>query len=266
MKKTLFQGLAIIFLFLATWFLLNQIDWMNLLRIEKATQSTEEKLSELFLESFTSNAAELTDSALLAPIDSIVSKVCTANQIERETIHLHLLDRDEVNAFALPAKHLVIYSGLLRETDNPEELAGVIGHELAHIELNHVMKKLGKEIGLTALISMTGGNNGSIFAKDVAKLLSSTAFDRELEREADETALEYLLNAKINPAPLADFLYKLSLNETDQPDFINWISTHPDSKERAESLAERCKKLDGEYEAVISAESWDWLKAQEALN
>ena len=101
---------------------------------------------------------------------------------DREIIKVHVLNKDEINAFALPNGHLIIYSGLINNSGNQEELTGVICHEIAHIELNHVMKKLIKEIGLSVLISMTTGKGGSEIIKETAKMLSSSAFDRKLEK------------------------------------------------------------------------------------
>lgn len=89
-----------------------------------------------------------------------------------------------MNAFSLPDGHLIVFSGLILNSDSPEELAGVVGHELAHIELNHVMKKLVKEVGLSTLISLITGNSGSDMIKETAKTLSLTAFDRNLEKDA----------------------------------------------------------------------------------
>lgn len=260
MKKIVIPGLLIAASFFATWFVLSQVNWMSLFRIEKAQMETEKKIGELLWDVFRQSSPELTDTAIVVPIDSLVTKLCTANGIDRESVKLHLLQKDEVNAFALPDGHLVIFSRLLRETANPEELAGVIGHELAHIELNHVMKKLVREVGLATLVSIGGGSQGSALAREMARMLSSSAFDRDLEREADETALTYLREAQINPAPLADFLYRLSLNEKDQPDYLDWLATHPDSKERAESLAHRCKQFDDDYQPALSPASWQTLQ------
>ena len=67
----------------------------------------------------------------------------------------------EVNAFALPNGHLVIYSGLILNSDNQEQFSGVICHEIAHIRLKHVIKKLIKELGFSVIISMTTGSYGS---------------------------------------------------------------------------------------------------------
>lgn len=260
MKKIILPGLLIAASFFLTWFILAQINWMKILHVEKATTETEKKIGDLLWDVFRQSSPDVTDSAIVAPVDSILTKICLANSIDRESIKMHILQKDEVNAFALPDGHLVIFSPLLHETDNPEELAGVISHELAHIKLNHVMKKLIREVGMTTLVSMSGGNSGSQLIKDAARMLSSSAFDRNLEREADETALIYLREAQINPAPLADFLYKLSLNDTNKPAYLDWIATHPDSKERAESLANRCKQFHDNYKPVVSDESWRALK------
>ncbi len=78
----------------------------------------------------------------------MVNVLYKVNDIDRDKIKVHLLFKDEVNAFALPDGHLVIFSGLILESENPEELSGVLAHELAHIELNHVMTKLMREVGL----------------------------------------------------------------------------------------------------------------------
>ena len=78
---------------------------------------------------------------------------------------------------------------------------------MAHCELNHVMKKLIKEIGLGVLISITTNGNGDML-REALKVLSSTAFDRDLEREADIKAVEYLNNTGVSAEPFANFLYR----------------------------------------------------------
>lgn len=122
------------------------------------------------------------------------------------------------------------------------------------------MKKLIKEIGLSVLISMTTGKGGSEIIKETAKMLSSSAFDRNLEKEADIKAVDYLVKAKINPEPFANFLYKLSDKENETTKYLTWISSHPDSKERAEYIIEYSKDKKTKYEAVMTMETWDKLK------
>lgn len=260
MKKVFIQGFITVALFFATWFALQQINWVSVFKVQKVSDKTEEKLGELFWDIFKKSGKENKDPFVLNSIDSIVTKICSANNIDRETLKVHLLDKDDINAFALPDGHLVIFSGLILNAENPEELSGVIGHEIAHIELNHVSKKLVKEIGLSTLISMTTGNAGGEAIKQAAKILSSSAFDRSLEKDADIKAVDYLVKAKINPEPFADFLYKLSSKENEATKYLNWISTHPDSKERAEYIIEYSREKRTNYESVLSNVTWDKLK------
>jgi predicted Zn-dependent protease len=262
MKKPIIQGLITIILFIGTWFILTQIDWMNILKVQQITDKTEQKLGEIIWDFFKSSEKEIKNTHVVNSIDSIISQVCKTNKIDKNKLKVHVLNKDDINAFALPNGHLIIYSGLILSSDNQEELAGVICHEIAHIELNHVMKKLGKEIGLSVLISITTGNSGSEVIKETAKLLSSSAFDRSLEKEADIEAVNYLVNANINPEPFADFLYKLSDREHEASKYFTWISTHPDSKERAEYIIEYSKDKLKDYKSILSNETWDKLKAE----
>jgi beta-barrel assembly-enhancing protease len=261
MKKPIIQGLITILLFFGTWYALTQIDWMKIFKVQQVTDKTEQKLGELFWEVFKKSEKEIKNTHVVNSIDSVVTHICNANKIDRSKLKIHVLNKDDINAFALPNGHLIIYSGLILNSDNQEELAGVICHEIAHIELNHVMKKLVKEIGLSVLISMTTGNSGAEVIKETAKMLSSSAFDRSLEKEADIKAVDYLVNANLNPEPFADFLYKLSDTEHEATKYLTWISTHPDSKDRAEYIIEYSKGKETKYKPILSNEAWDKLKA-----
>jgi predicted Zn-dependent protease len=262
MKKTIIQGVITVVLFFGAWFALTQIDWVKVFKVQQVTDKTEQKLGELFWEVFKKTEKEITNKLTVNSIDSIVTHICKSNNIDREKIKVHILNKDEINAFALPNGHLIVFSGLVLNSENQEELSGVICHEIAHIELNHVMKKLVKEIGLSVLISMTTGNGGSEVIKETAKMLSSSAFDRSLEKEADIKAVDYLVNAKINPEPFANFLYKLSEKEHESTKYLTWISTHPDSKERAEYIIEYSKDKLTDYKPILNKETWQKLKEE----
>ncbi len=262
MKKAFNQGLILVVLFFSTWFVLKQVDWVTLFKVKKVTNKTEEKLGELFWHIYQNSEKENTDLYINTSIDSIINKICINNRIDRRKIKLHILEMDEVNAFALPNGHLLIYSGLIKASYNQEELSGVICHEIAHIENKHVMQKLVKEVGLSVLISMATGNEGSSMIKGAARLLSSTAFDRRLEKEADIIAVDYLINAKINPEPFAEFLYKLSLTDPNNLEYFSWVRTHPDAKKRAEYIIEYSLDKLSNPELVISKRTWQNILAK----
>ena len=259
MKNIISQGITVIGSFFLLWLLLGEINWMDLFNVEKNTSRLEKELGELIWKSIKDQNEEIKDSYVIKSIDSLTNILCNSNNIDRNKIKVHVVRSGEVNAFALPDGHLVIMSQLILNAEDHGELAGVICHEIAHIEKNHVMKKLIKELGLTALISMTSNSGGEVISQ-AGKIVSSSAFDRTMERDADIQAVKYLQAAKINPESFAHFLYRLSDSEPEAMKYLTWLSTHPDSKERAEYVIEESLEEQVEYTSVIADETWEKIK------
>jgi beta-barrel assembly-enhancing protease len=260
MKRAAIELLILVALFFTTWFVLSSINWVSIFKVEQVSKTTEEKLGELYWKLFRQTEKEIHSPTVNKAIDSLVTHLCKHNSIDRSQIKLHVLHKEEINAFTLPDNYLVVYTGLIKSSGNEAELLGVLSHEIAHMEKNHVMKKLIKEVGLSVLISMTTGNSSGEVIRNTAKLLSSSAYDRELEREADLAAVDYLIEADIDPEPFANFLYRLSTEEGNLPNQVFWISTHPDSKERAERIIAYLKNKTMTKKSVLSLSSWKNLK------
>ncbi len=245
----------------AIYAILYQFDWMTIFNVEETASKTEQRLGDTYYEFFEMQYGEVDDESIYNVVDSILTRICEPNKINRDRIKLHVFDSDQVNAFALPDDHLVVFSGLILEADNPEQVAGVISHEVAHIELNHVMKKLVQEVGMSVLVGSTTGNRGYGTSQEIAQVLSSSAFSRELEEEADRKAVEYLVNAKINPGELADFFFIIANEEIEGMEFFSWISTHPVSEERAEYIVEESQDHTFEIDTLISWNTWTQLQS-----
>jgi beta-barrel assembly-enhancing protease len=107
---------------------------------------------------------------------------------------------------------------------------------------------------------MTTGNKGSEIIRETAGTLSSLAFDRSMEKEADIKAVDYLIKAKINPEPFANFLYKLAAKDKELTQYLSWLSTHPDSKDRASYIIKHIDNKRNRYEEVLSDKEWKKLK------
>jgi predicted Zn-dependent protease len=260
MKKIFLQLIVVVTLFFSLFFLLEKVNWMKILHVDKATASTEKKLGDLFWDMYDKAENEIKGKRATRPLDSLMSAICTANHIDQSKIKLHLMESDEINAFALPDNHLVVNSALVTACEDETELCGVMSHEIAHMELKHVMKKLVKEVGLSVLISVTGGGSGSKQVHELAKMLSSSAYDRNLEKEADLKAVDYMTRADIDPEGFANFLYRLGDNESSTMKYFSWISTHPDSKERAEYLLAYSKDTRVQAKSVLTKKTWDELQ------
>ena len=262
MVKAFLQFLVIVILFFATWFGLSKIHWVSIFKLENIGDKTEKKLGDTFWESIKVSETEIKDTVAVKTMDSLLNRICKRNDIDKSTIKLHMVERDDVNAFALPDNHLVVYSGLIEACDNEAELCGVLGHEIAHMQKHHVMKKLIKEVGLSALITITSGGKGAQVTKELLKFLSSTAYDRQLEKEADISSVDLMVKANIDPEQFANFLYRLADKDTlghSTTDW-SWISTHPDSKERGKYLVEYIKTKYVHKEPVLDTATWNALK------
>jgi beta-barrel assembly-enhancing protease len=266
MNKVILRGVLGVLLFFLLWFLLTQINWVSHFQVKRVTDKTEEKLGELIWEIFDQSEEQSKNEFIINSVDSLVDVICATNQIERESIKVHIVEKNDINAIALPDGHLIIYKGLISYAANQEELCGVICHEIGHIELDHVMNKLVREFGLAMLISTTSGNAGSEITRKAARVLSSTAFDRGLEKEADIKAVDLLSQAGINPRPYADLLYRLSSDEPEVIKYMTWISTHPDSRQRAEYIINYASKKPANYRQILSDETWKQIKEESDYN
>jgi predicted Zn-dependent protease len=257
MRKIGIQSLAFVLVFLCVWLGLSRIDWVNLFKVEKKASQLEKTLGDFYINMIRSTNEEITDTILVNPLQEIKKRICEPNGIDPESIKLHLMRSSEVNAFALPDHHIVALSDLILYCKTPEELAGVMAHEIAHIEKNHIMKKLGKEIGFSALTTMLNSGAGGA---EALKILTSTAYDRKMESEADETGVYYMQESKIDPAGIADFMYRLSTEENSWVKKLTIINTHPDTEARAQTILDLMHKKTVEYEPVLPDSVWKQLR------
>jgi predicted Zn-dependent protease len=255
--KTLTKIFFVILFFLGLWFGLSQIDFVKYFGIQNMSSKTEKTIGDLIWKEIERTEHVIYDYDITETLDSLILPLCKKNGIDRNSLKIHIVRKDEVNAFAFPDRRLVVYSGLILECKNEEALLGILGHEIAHIEKNHVMKKLSKEIGLATLLTATGANSQIVM--EIFRTISSSAYDRSLEREADIQSVKYLLKAEIDPMPFADFMYELSL-DNDFHKYTYWISTHPESEERSQYIKNFLKSKNIKSKEILSDNSWKNFK------
>ncbi|NQZ74744.1 MAG: M48 family metalloprotease [Ekhidna sp.] len=150
-------------------------------------------------------------------------------------------DRETLNAFATPGGQLYFYTGLIFFLDNEDDLAGVMGHEIAHSDQRHSSKQLQRQYGISILLSvLTGGDPGTL--SQIVASLGTLAFSREAEAEADDYSVLYLADVDdyaCNGA--AAFFRKLrDSNSPRQPEFL---STHPDPKNRVDDINAKAAEI-----------------------
>lgn len=253
--KIVLQGLAIAAAVFLLWLGLSQLDYVSFFKVKQNGQDLEEALGELIWKEIARTEDVVTNDSLVKTLDQLIKPLCEANNIERDSLKVHIIVKDEINAFALPNNHLVVYTGLIVDCKKQEALQGVLGHEMAHIEYNHVMKKLSKEIGFSVLLSATTGGKAGEVVKEIFRTLSSSAYDRSLEKEADMASVDYMLAADIDPKPFADFMYEMAL-DSQLPKEMYWIASHPESEERAQYILEYLKGKKLKRKTTLTDKEW----------
>ncbi|WNG60722.1 M48 family metalloprotease [Archangium gephyra] len=182
------------------------------------------------------------DPAVVEYVNTVAKPILQAANRDRANVKwkLHVIDDPKtVNAFATPGGYLYVYTGLLLAADNEAELAGVLGHEAAHVTGRHSAQALMLQYGQEAIIGVALGKNPGTAAQIAASLAGTgtgLAFSRGNETEADELGAKYTSAAGYDPRGLVSFFQKLASAEGKTPGFMKWLSTHPPSADRVQHL------------------------------
>jgi len=255
-EKIIQQTLISIAIFGAVFYCFSLVDWMRVFNYPSF--SFEKLLGNAYEKYYLEKQEQITEDTITASLNTLLIHICEANDIDHSSIKIYCLKNQEVNAFAFPNKRMVVYSGLLTACEDETELAGVMAHEIAHMEKGHIMKLLLKEIGFQILLGQVLGKGGDIITQ-TGKTISSSAYNRSLEREADATAVAYLQQANITTTGMANLFLRLS-KEEDNIFFATWISSHPDCKERAQTIQKLSEDIEINYQKVLSDEQWQKIK------
>lgn len=149
-------------------------------------------------------------------------------------------DDNTLNAFAVPGGHLYVYTGLIKFLDSEDQLAGVMGHEIAHAAQRHSTQQMTKLYGLDALRQIATGQKDPGVLAQLALGLATLKFSRSHEAEADEYSVIYLCNSSLNAAGAAGFFEKIKGKGGNPPEFL---STHPDPGNRIKDIRAEAQKL-----------------------
>ena len=163
----------------------------------------------------------------------IASRLVDSMPNRKFEYHIIVFENTMVNAFALPGGYIMVSSGLLKFSESAEQVAGVLAHEMGHVEKRHLVKKLIKEFGLAIVTS-----GDSYVLGEISRTLSSTGFDRGFEKDADKFALSLLEKSNINPHVMSSFFRKVDnkINKSDQ--LSEFIQTHPNNTSRMRTALE----------------------------
>jgi len=200
------------------------------------------------------------DPALQQYVSDVGTRLAAVSQRPQLPWHFAVLDVADVNAFALPGGYVYITRGLLAYLDTEAEMAGVLGHEIGHVNARHSAQ------GYTRAVSVAAGAvlTSVLFPKAAPYAMGTAAglnilflkYDRAQEVQSDRLGAEYTAKVGWSPKGMEGVLEALNRLEagTDRRGIPNWLATHPPS-------ADRIVKVDPAVQALLASRApAEWVE------
>ena len=216
-------------------------------------------------------SSKLIDDPVVTEYVNRVGQNLVRNSDARVPFTIKVIDSDEVNAFALPGGFFYVNSGLILRADSESELAGVMGHEIAHVCARHATKNATKGdiiqlASIPAMIFIPYGwaGYGIYEGMNIAIPLTFLKFSRNNEREADFLGLQYMYKAGYDPNAYVAFFERIEADEKRRPGTVSKLfSTHPPTPDRIESSQKEIASiLPSKDEYIVTTSEFDQVKAR----
>jgi beta-barrel assembly-enhancing protease len=184
------------------------------------------------------------DAAIHRYLNQLGNQIARAGDPRGIQYTFYVVNSEVVNAFAVPGGFIYINRGLIEQARNMSELAGVLGHEVAHVTARHGVDQMVRmqraELGANLAYILLGRTPGT--AEQVGLQLGAGAYfarhSREAEREADDLAIQYVTAAGINPEGIVSFFRTLQTQRQRSPGAVEqWFATHPLTEERIQNTS-----------------------------
>lgn len=209
--------------------------------------SFERKLGDLMVGDFGKRGCA--DPAGRAALDAMLARLTPDRDLD-----VHVVKLKMVNAVTLPGGRIVIFDGLLKAAASPDEVAGVIGHELGHVRNRDVMEALIRQLGLSVVLGGLDSNIGGY-----TNALLATAYSRKAENKADAFAIAMMRQARVSPVATAGFFRRLGRGGGRAERLLAYVNTHPVSVDRAKAFEASAAKGVA-YRPTLDAGQWAALR------
>jgi len=210
------------------------------------TIKEEEDLAREFLRYVTLQLEIIDDPIIVDYVNSVGKRILAKLPPQPFPYHFYVVNQEVYNAFATPAGHVFIYSGLIAAMDNEDELAGILAHEISHVTCRHISQKIERSkliniatlAGIAAgiLIGAAGGGEAAgalTMGSMAAGQSASLAYSRENEIQADQVGMVYLTEAGYTGEGLVSVLNKIREKQWYGSDQVpTYLMTHPALEDR----------------------------------
>ena len=247
LKKYTALFLQIVFLVVfATQFLKISLNWSSPVDwlVRKIPPEAEQQVGDKIFEQISLQWKFYDEPELLTQLENIVAPFRAQLPAAYRDFKIHIVRNPELNAFAFLGNRIVIFDGALRSFTDYSEFAGVLSHELQHLQHRHALRSLVSGVSIFYVVSFFVGDLGGLFAvlAESGSRLLSLSYSRDFEREADEGAFQMLTQLKIDPTGLRDFFARLRTQRSEKmqelESRLEFLATHPATEEREKAILE----------------------------
>ncbi len=203
----------------------------------------EERLGESVAQAMGRASLDCDNPALREAVEEMQTRLGGAMEKHPYRFRVRVVRNPEVNAFAAPGGYIVLYSGLVERMETPEELAGVLAHEMQHVVQRHSTQAIARAVGLQLFFALVLGDPGGLTG--LAGNLGLLHFMRSDERSADEAGMAAMMRAGIDPQGMVEGFRKLRAEGGDNGAAFAYLSTHPPLEERIQYLQEQARRWRG---------------------
>lgn len=219
-------------------------------------------LGENTIQSMTQDRQLCTAPAGLQALDRMTQRLAMGAPGRVPRFKVIVVDWGLLNAFATAGEQIVLTRGLVTKAESPDEVAGVLAHEMGHGLEMHPETALVRALGLSAITELLLGGSGGTLS-NIGLVLAQLSYSRAAEREADARALEILRGARVSQRGLSDFFNRIEEKRKQGAGLsktigdIGILRTHPVTEERK-------KVIDGSaaYDATPALDKSDWQALQ----
>ncbi len=194
--------------------------------------ATENKIGESVLASLKGQTALLDKGIAVDAVKKIGDRLTKGSAYKYQW---HVSNDAAVNAFALPGGIVIVNKGLIEKAESANEVAGVLAHEIQHVEQRHALKNIITSSGIAAAVLLVLGDANAVMMV-MAHKISAQYFSRQAEVDADMKGVALLHKNKVNANGLVTFFKKMQDAYKGKSHGPQWLSSHPDTNNRIKAV------------------------------